>query len=233
MKAIFQVTLFVLLLPLAVRAADPTWSIEGRAITADNCAVGCPCILGEPPTHGRCQYFGVMTIEKGHYGDVKLDNVKFALGGAFGRSKELAPQEYDFVSWYVDDSATKEQKEAMKKIFASPEFAGMGKAVEVKEVPISVTGIEDWGKVGKTYGGNVGEFGKVRVTPISGAISGKPMVVENSAEPNFYWTALGKSSESYYKGAGMDWSFSGTSGESHKFHFKSASKEDETHKGHH
>jgi hypothetical protein len=37
-------------------AEEPAWSIEAKMISADSCSVGCPCILGEPPTHGQCQY---------------------------------------------------------------------------------------------------------------------------------------------------------------------------------
>jgi len=48
----------------------------------------------------------------------------------------------------------------------------------------------------------------------------KPLVVENEAEPGLKWTALGKASNSFYRSAGKDYKFEGTSGESHKFAFK-------------
>ena len=64
-------------------AEEPAWSIEAKMISADSCSVGCPCILGEPPTHGQCQYVALWQVDKGQYGDVKLDGVKFAFAGEF------------------------------------------------------------------------------------------------------------------------------------------------------
>jgi hypothetical protein len=51
-------------------------------------------------------------------------------------------------------------------------------------------------------------------------IFGKPFVIENSLEPLFYWTCLGKATGSFYRGGGQNFRFEGTSGESHKFAFK-------------
>lgn len=206
-------------LPGVLFAQEPEWSIEGKAITADNCVVGCPCIFGEQPTHGRCEYVAIMLIEKGSYGDVTLDNTSFAVGGAFGRPKEQpSKQVYDFVAYYIDANANAKQKEALKKILVTL----LGEAAEVKELPIAVSGIDGFGQVGQTYQGTVGDVAKVQVTPISGYASGKPIVVENSAEPLFNWTVLGKTSDSYYKGAGVEWKFDATSGESHKFSIRSS-----------
>jgi hypothetical protein len=215
-----------------VSAQETDWSIEGIGISADNCVIGCPCILGETPTHGRCHYTGILLIEKGHYGDVSLDNTKLALGGAFGRPKAMGEQEYNFAAFYIDAAAKEEQKNALKKIFEGPEFAGFGELAEVKEVPITFYGENNFGKVGATYGGKIGDIGKIEITPVNGAMSDKPIVIENSAEPLFYWTALGKSSNSYFKGAGQNWSFEGTSGESQRFSLKSSGMSD-MNKGHH
>lgn len=217
--------ILALLIPVSTGislAQDVDWAIEGKVISADNCAIGCPCIFGEPPSHGRCTYTGILIIEKGHYGEVNLDGVKFGLGGAFGRSAEMAAQEYDFVAYYIDSRASAKQKDALKKILGSKVFEPLGKPSEIKEAPISVTGIEHFAQPGKTYAVAAGDFLKVQVTPVSGAMSGQPIVIENSAEPLFYWTALGKTSDSYFKGAGQNWTFNGTSGESHKFALSSS-----------
>ena len=76
-----------------------------------------------------------------------------------------------------------------------------------------------------TYGDMVGDIAKVEVTPIAGARADEPMIVENSAEPLWHWTALGKSTSSYYRSGGQDYSFEGTSGESHKFAFSGGGDE--------
>ncbi len=198
---------------------EPAWSVEGRLVTADSCAVGCPCIFGEPPTHATCQYVGIFRTEKGNYGDVDLASTSFAIAAEFARPTQAAAQEYRYIAYYIDNGGTPEQRKALRSILTGPTFAGLGKPAEVKEVAIGLTGMEAFGQVGKTYGGTVGDVAKVEVTPIEGAIAGKPLTVENSAEPLFYWTALGKASNSFYRAGGQDFQFNGRSGESHKFSF--------------
>lgn len=207
-------------------AQDKEWKIEGIGVSTDNCVIGCPCLLGEAPTHGRCQFADIMLIQKGHYGDVNLDNTKIAVGGAFGRSKEMGKEETDFVTVYIDASASKEQKDALRKIIDSPVFTSMGKPSAVKEVPISLTGLEGFAQVGKTYGGTIGDIAKIQITPASGNKQNQPIVVENTADPLINWTALGQSVNSYYKDAGVDWTFNGTSGESQRFSLSSSDMSD-------
>jgi hypothetical protein len=220
-----RVTLIVLLCTLFVSGSvsGQDWSIEGKALTIDNCDVGCPCIFGEEPTHGRCEYLGVMIIESGKYGNVVLDNTRIALAGAFGRPKEREAQQYDFVAFYVDTGLDAGQKTALKQLLSSEPFKLFGNPVEVKEVPIIVKDLSGFGEVDKTCTVTVGDIGKIQVTPISGAMAGKPIVVENSAEILWNWTVLGKASESFYKAAGVNWTFNSTSGESHRFSLKSTS----------
>jgi len=222
MRTILIAIFLTVAFPQVLLAQEPEWSIEGRSIGMDNCSVGCPCIFGEKPTHGRCEHFSIYIIEKGNYDNLSLTNTMYAMGGAMGRPNAGAQQQYDFVAYYIDASAKAEQKEALKKILASKQFEMFGKPVEVKDAPIKVSGMEGFGHVGKTYQGTVGNIARVQITPISGAIKDKPLIVENSAEPMFYWTALGKTSDSYYKSAGVDWKFTGTSGESSKFSIKSS-----------
>ena len=115
----------------------------------------------------------------------------------------------------------REQKEALRKLFTGPSFAGMGQPAEVKEVAIKFENLDAFGRVGKTASGTVGEIAKVEVTPIAGGTNkDKPLVVENEAEPGLKWTALGKTSNSFYRSAGKDYKFDGTSGESHRFGMK-------------
>ena len=205
-------------------AGEPAWSIEGKSITVDSCVVGCPCILGEPPTHGTCEYVGILQIDKGHYGSVRLNNTRLGLAGAFGRKDELGPQRYNFVAYYIDTAPAADQRDALRKILASPFFAKLGAPVEVKEVAILLTGLDSFGKVGETCSGSIGNLAVLHVTPVSGAKAGQPIVVENSAEPLWGWTALGKTASSFYRAAGRDLRFNGSSGESHKFNLNSGMK---------
>lgn len=87
-----------------------TWSIEGAWFKNCNCDPGCPCDFNQSPTHGQCEGIIGMRIDKGHFGDVSLDGLKFA-GAAYwpGRIDE---GNGDIVP-IVDDSATDEQRDAI------------------------------------------------------------------------------------------------------------------------
>jgi hypothetical protein len=199
---------------------EPSWSMEGLALGLDNCSIGCPCIFGEPPTHGICNFVAVFQNTKANYGDVNLNGVKYAMVGEFVRQKPQDAATWRYVAYYIDVQAGERQKRALKAILTGPAFAPLGKPAELKEVPITLTGLESFGQVGKTYGGKVGNIAEVQVTPIQGAIAGKPVVIENSLEPLWHWTCLGKATGSFYSAGGQNFRFEGTSGESHKFAFK-------------
>jgi hypothetical protein len=206
---------------VAGAAVEPAWSLEGRMISADSCGVDCHCIIGGPPDNGLCKFFAISQVDSGQYGDVKLDGVKYGLAGEFALKIIGQPIKRSFVAYYIDSDASAEQKEALRKLFTGPSFAGMGQAAEITEAAIKFEGLDGFGQVGKMASGTVGEIAKVEVTPIAGGTnSDKPLVVENEAEPGLKWTALGKASNSFYRSAGKDYKFEGTSGESHKFAFK-------------
>ncbi len=208
-------------LPAPGVAEDPSWSVSGQVVTADNCRIGCPCILGEAPHHGHCNFVAIFQVDEGSFGDVSLANAEFGLAGEFVRKEGQAEQVYNYVAYYIDSEATEAQRSALRSILTGPAFAPLGEPQEVEDVPIAMTGMEHFGEVGQTYGGTIGEIATVMVTPIAGVIPDKPMVIENSAEPLFHWTCLGKASGSFYSAGGQEFEFEGTSGESHRFAFGS------------
>jgi hypothetical protein len=55
-----------------------SWHLRGEELDSCNCAWGCPCQFNAPPTHGRCEALVALLIRQGHYGDVRLDGVRFA-----------------------------------------------------------------------------------------------------------------------------------------------------------
>ena len=222
LKSILTQIAAVGLIQSAARAAEePAWSIEGKMISADSCGPDCHCILGGPPDGGLCKFLALCQADNGQYGEVKLDGVKFGLAGEFALKVVGQPIKHTFVAYYIDSGASADQKEALRKLFTGPSFAAQGQAAEVKEVAINFENLDAFGQVGKKVSATVGELGKVEVTPIAGGTDPtKPLAVDNEAEPGLKWTALGKTSNSFYRSAGKDYKFEGTSGESHRFAFK-------------
>jgi len=94
------------------------WSIKGPEIATCNCSWGCPCQFNALPTNGDCRAAVAMRIDKGHFGDVPLDGLKFvgmfAWPGAIheGRGEGQA---------VIDESATPAQREALLKILSGQE----------------------------------------------------------------------------------------------------------------
>jgi hypothetical protein len=89
------------------------WELQGREIINCNCSFGCPCQFNALPTHGHCRAMGAIAVDKGRYGDVRLDGLK--LGVVFqwpgpiheGKGKCQAA---------VDATASAEQRGALLKI---------------------------------------------------------------------------------------------------------------------
>jgi hypothetical protein len=52
-----------------------TWSIEGPHVVNCNCAYGCPCQYAALPTDGTCKAAVAWRIDKGHFGDTRLDGL--------------------------------------------------------------------------------------------------------------------------------------------------------------
>lgn len=56
------------------------WYIEGVEVSNCNCDPACPCQFeSRRPTYGDCRGFAAVLIDKGHFGDVKLDGFGAAL----------------------------------------------------------------------------------------------------------------------------------------------------------
>jgi hypothetical protein len=55
------------------------WEIEGVSFGNCNCDWTCPCQFELLPTHGNCQGFEVIRVDKGRFGDVTLDGVMGAM----------------------------------------------------------------------------------------------------------------------------------------------------------
>jgi hypothetical protein len=59
-------------------ATKTQWRIAGEEVASCNCAWGCPCQFNANPTHGRCEALIACQIREGHFGDTRLDGVRFA-----------------------------------------------------------------------------------------------------------------------------------------------------------
>jgi hypothetical protein len=55
------------------------WRMTGTYFKSCNCDPGCPCDFMSEPTHHKCEGVLGMKVDKGHFDDVSLDGVKWAV----------------------------------------------------------------------------------------------------------------------------------------------------------
>lgn len=117
-----------------------TWEIQGRELINCNCSYGCPCQFNALPTKGFCEALGAIAVDKGHHGDVSLDNLKLAVVFQWpgpiheGKGKCQA---------IVDAKASPKQREALLKIMSGQDtdpfatmFAVFASTIETMFEPI-------------------------------------------------------------------------------------------------
>jgi hypothetical protein len=92
------------------------WAVNTTIIDGCSCRMLCPCIFGSPATvgsaathehagHRSCYFNQAFRVNKGHYGKVRLDGLKFWFAGDKGDAKT--------VELTFEPSATKEQRGAI------------------------------------------------------------------------------------------------------------------------
>jgi hypothetical protein len=94
------------------------WFVEGVNFGNCNCDYSCPCQFESRPTHGGCRGIEVGRIDKGHFGEVALDGLAFAMlyawpGAIFEGNGEMQP--------IIDERADRAQREALLAILCGAE----------------------------------------------------------------------------------------------------------------
>jgi hypothetical protein len=92
-----------------------SWKVDGMYMEACNCKSACPCVFLSPPTEGECTALVAWHIDKGNYGDLKLDTLNVA--AAIHSPGTMAESKWR-VALYLDDRASDDQRDALLKIFS-------------------------------------------------------------------------------------------------------------------
>lgn len=94
------------------------WMIRGPEIATCNCAYGCPCQFNALPTDGKCTASVAMRIDKGHFGDVRLDGLHWA--GIFAWPGPIH-EGHGQAQPIVDERADAKQRDAVLTIMSGQE----------------------------------------------------------------------------------------------------------------
>jgi hypothetical protein len=154
------------------------WSVQGEELANCNCNFGCPCQFGVLPTDGTCEAAVVYRINKGHYGNTKLDGLMAA-----GVYKWPGPihEGNGHMQLIIDPKADDDQKAALEAIMTGADTVEMGtmwfvfsamspNKHETIYAPISLDmDLDD--RIGK---GVVEGVFEVNAEPIPNIVSGEP-----------------------------------------------------------
>jgi hypothetical protein len=97
------------------------WAVNATIIDGCSCRMLCPCIFGSPATvgsaathehagHRSCQFNAVFRVNKGHYGEVRLDGLEFWFAGDKGDAKT--------VELTFEPSTAEEQREGIREFLS-------------------------------------------------------------------------------------------------------------------
>lgn len=96
------------------------WSIEGPHFANCNCDYGCPCQFAALPTDGTCKAVVGWRIDKGHYGETRLDGLltagTYAWPGAIHEGNGA-------MQIIIDERADEAQRKALIAIMNGEESA--------------------------------------------------------------------------------------------------------------
>jgi hypothetical protein len=187
------------------------WSLSGSYFETCNCEDACPCVFLSPPTTGDCTVLVAWHVDRGNFGNVKLDGMNVALAAH-------SPGHMMKVKWeaalYLDARASEEQRNVLTQIFGGqaggvPAALGnfIGKVHGVKAVEF------DYSAEGKKRSLSIPGVVDAEIEAIQGqkgsdvTISNQPMAVAPG-----HSAVVSKSKKLSYHDYGMNWDVSGKNG---------------------
>ena len=144
------------------------YKLEGRLLEVCNCRVLCPCWVGEDPDFGTCNTVIAWRFDNGSIDGVDVEGLTLAVI-AYIPGNILVEASWRAIV-YVDDNASKEQEDALLKVFTGK--AGgpvadlvklIGEVVDVRRAPITFTVQEGKGLL------KIGDNAYAEVEPFQGA----------------------------------------------------------------
>lgn len=89
------------------------WTMKGREYGHCNCNVGCPCQFNALPSHGNCRAHSFFEIERGRFGDVRLDGLRWGMLAAWPGPIHMGDGTFMAV---VDERADAQQRAAIEAV---------------------------------------------------------------------------------------------------------------------
>jgi hypothetical protein len=180
------------------------WKITGQLEETCSCSPACPCYFNSNPTKMMCSGGEFVFIEKGNYGNLKLDGLAFGNINQSPQGRKMAESygDWNFSYNYIDEKASPEQRKALQAIANVVLGSGASKKTETRYVAITrrIDGENHEISLGK-YGSFIGHL-------VEGGLSGSTKITNPpGADPVHHEYFQGITSGVTYTDAGQNWSF--------------------------
>jgi len=180
--------------PVAQQPAAPDWHITATVAESCSCAVSCSCNFGGNPNRMPCEGNRLISITKGHFGDVDLAGVSFLVT-------------FEMRSWskiYVSDKISDRQNAAVEALLPIA-FAGFRNGMlSLQKAPITM-------EITDTRVRFSGPESSVDMEVMKG-FGGQPVKILNLPNPAYQGYTQFKSVTHTHESQGHSWSHSGTNG---------------------
>jgi len=199
-------------------SATTPWSIEGEYFENCNCTVACPCLFStEPPfnstpTEGHCDVLFAFHIDRGAFGDTRLDGLN--LGLVATTPGPMIAGDWS-IALYLDERADERQQQALQAIFSGAAGGVMGtlaplvgRVLGVRQVPIT------YAVEGKRRSVTIPDVMSAAVRPIISVLGENNEIIATSAHPfapDGVVMAVGEAGNTWHD-YGMQWDNSGRNG---------------------
>ena len=184
------------------------WKITGQLEEACSCNAACPCWFESKPTRVTCGGNQVLFIQKGNYGNVKLDGLAIA---NYAESPEDQTMMDSFGKWkfstnYIDEKANPEQRKALEAIAVVVLPSNNGSAnFKTAYVPITRK-IE-----GKDHIITIGTVATFTGHLVEGGLGGSSKITNPpGADPIHHQYVQGKTTKMTYTDSDQNWDWKDT-----------------------
>lgn len=200
------------------------WLLKGTNYVNCNCAYGCPCQFSSPSTHGFCQAVANTRIEEGYFNDIKLDGLSMIylanwpgeIAEGNGRCQVI-----------IDERATDEQREALRKIAHGESTAPgathfyvfgstMSEFLETLYAPIDLTIDVDARRASVKVDGLVESTGSPCISPFDGSEARAGIHLPNGFE--YTYAEMGSGTSKISADPTMHFEFSDSYGQFSQLH---------------
>lgn len=188
--------------------ATPAWKVSGQYYETCNCDFICPCIPGQlavKPTKGSCNFAMAFQIERGQYGDLKLDGLGFVV---LGKTPGPMADGKWTVGVIADERASAQQRDAIQAIASG---AAGGPMAGVSGLVTTFAGVESapirFDRNGVKWSVNAGKALDMAAEGAMGLDPNakEPLHLDNTGHPANNRFALAHASRSHVHALGFDW----------------------------